>query len=171
MFYLTGTQLLFNYFIILNNHRSSVIKCSVNAACVSMVSFSVPNSGTASLVFVWAWTRSFAHLYPNLIINECSVCVCVFRLGSMSVHLHTDGEFILTFQTGVHEKHAFHLTLVFFFFFLFSSCFFSCVQTVLLLFHLWRVNLEWVLSINLINQIPGEASAYCAEFYLFVCLF
>lgn len=112
---------------------------------------------------MWALTRSFAHLCPNLIINECSMCVV--RLGSMSVHLHTDGEFILTFQTGVHEKHALRLTLVFFpspssplplhvFSLVFSH--------VLLLFHLWRVKLEWVLSFNQIVK---------GFIYLFACLF
>lgn len=119
-----------------------------------------------SLIFVWALTRSFAHLGPNLIINECSMCVV--RLGSMSVHLHTDWEFILTFQTGVHEKHALRLT--FFFFFSPSSplplhvFFFLVFSHVLQLFHLWCVKLEWVLNINQINQIQGEGSAYCAEF-------
>lgn len=112
-----------------------------------------------SLIFVWALTRSFAHLGPNLIINECSMCVV--RLGSMSVHLHTDWEFILTFQTGVHEKHALCLTLFFFSFLSSSStCFFFLVFShILHLFHLWCVKLEWVLNINQINQIQGEVSA------------
>ncbi len=57
----------------------------------------------------------------------------------MSVYLHTDGEYILTFQTGVHEKHAARLTLVFFLSLLssFSACFLSLAfRHAVLLFHM-----------------------------------